>query len=188
MGDRISPRERGCSKVGDQRTSSIAAEALPSSPWLGEHSLQLDEKNRLFLSRKLQAGLDRDSEGRSSAVLTRGFENCLFLFSESGFARLLASMPLDLRVGAKARAMQRLFFASSHRSTLDTAGRLLIPEKLKEQAQIDRDVVVLGLVDRIEIWSESAWRRFEKEASGDFDQLDFVLSAQGPPSVASPPA
>ena len=159
-----------------------------AAAWLGEQSLALDDKNRLFLSRKVQAGLDRDSEGRMTAVLTRGFEDCLFVFSETGFSKLLSGMEIDARAGAQARKMQRLFFSSSHRTTLDSAGRLLLPEKLKDLAKIDRDVVVLGLVDRIEIWSEAAWRRFEKDASGDFDQLDRVLCAQGSPPVAKDPA
>lgn len=154
--------------------------------WLGEQHLSLDDKNRLFLNNKIQAGLDRDAENRITAVLTRGFESCIFVYSETGFARLLASMDVEATSGAEARKMQRLFFSSSHRTALDTAGRLLLPEKLKDLAKIDRDVVVLGLVDRIEIWSAAEWKRFEKASVGEFDQLDRVLCAQGPPPAAPP--
>ncbi len=143
--------------------------------WLGESVHHLDEKNRLAVPRRLQAGLERDEEGRTCAVLTRGFEGCLFLFADSTYARLIARMKTHAFDGTRERKMQRLFFASSLRCTLDGAGRLLIPEKLKAVVGIEKEVVLVGLVDRLEIWPKRAWEAFERESAGDFDQLDRAL-------------
>ena len=143
--------------------------------WLGESNLSLDEKGRVVIPRRLQAGLDHDPEGRTTAIVTRGFEGCLFVFSESAFEGVLARMRTRVFDGPTERKMQRLFFANSHRTVLDGAGRLLIPEKLRELCGMQKEVVLVGLVDRLEIWPKAAWEAFESEHSRDFDQLSEVL-------------
>ena len=143
--------------------------------WLGESSHTLDDKNRVVIPRRLQTGLDCDADGRPTAVLTRGFEGCLFVFSEKRFEGLLERMTTQAFSCTRERKMQRLFFANAHRSTLDGAGRLLIPEKLKALVGLEKDVVLVGLVDRLELWPKAAWEAFESENAADFDQLDSVL-------------
>jgi len=143
--------------------------------WLGESLLNLDDKNRVVIPRKHQVGLDCDADGRPTAVLTRGFEGCLFVFSEATFARLLERMTTQAFSSPAERKMQRLFFANAHRVTLDGAGRLLIPEKLKGIVGLEKEVVLVGLVDRLELWPKAAWEAFESEHASDFDQLDSVL-------------
>lgn len=145
--------------------------------WLGESTLALDGKNRVVIPRRMQAGLgrDRDAEGRTTAILTRGFEGCLFVFAESTFERLIERMRTQAFDGPKERKMQRLFFSSSQHCVLDGAGRLLIPEKLKALVGIEKDVVLVGLIDRLEIWPKDAWEAFERESAEDFDQLGEVL-------------
>lgn len=143
--------------------------------WLGESSHTLDDKNRVVIPRRLQSGLECDPDGRPTAVLTRGFEGCLFVFSEARFAQLLERMTTQAFSSTLERKMQRLFFANAHRTTLDGAGRLLIPEKLKTLVGLEKDVVLVGLVDRLELWPKAAWEAFEAENSADFDQLDSVL-------------
>ena len=143
--------------------------------WLGESAHSLDEKNRVFLPRRFQGGLDRDTEGRTTAVLTRGFEGCLFVFSEGGFQRLLERMSLEVFDGPTQRTMQRLFFSNAHHVVLDSAGRLLLPEKLKALVGIDKDVVLVGVLDRIEVWPKATWEAFERDHGAEFDQLDQVL-------------
>ena len=71
--------------------------------------------------------------------------------------------------------MQRLFFANTHQCQLDASGRLVLPEKLRTLAGIDREVVMIGVADRAEIWDRAEWERFERENAGDFDELDVVL-------------
>jgi MraZ protein len=143
--------------------------------WLGESEHSLDDKNRVFLPRRFLAGLDRDSEGRTTVVVTRGFEGCLFLFSESRFTEFLARLKDLAFAGPRERNIQRLFFANTHRTALDEKGRLLVPDKLKALGHIDREVVLVGVIDRIEVWSKAAWNAFERDHASAFDELGGYL-------------
>ena len=153
--------------------------------WLGESSHTLDEKSRVFIPRRFQAGFDRDADGRTVVFVTRGFEGCLALYSEAGFQRVLSRLETEAFSGAERRRMQRLYFSNSHRTTLDGSGRLLLPEKLRELTGLGRDVVLVGLVDRVEVWSKAGWEDFEQKNAADFDSLDRVLS--GPEREAPDP-
>jgi len=151
--------------------------------WLGEYTHSLDDKNRITIPRRLLLGLERDPEGNSCAILTRGFEGCLFLFSEQGFDEVLKRLKTRAFDGAEERKMQRLFFANSHRLVLDTAGRLLVPEKLKRLVGIEREVVLIGAIDRVELWPKATWNAFESRHSKDFDDLGRVLSGEDPAAL-----
>lgn len=166
----------------------VSSNGVLSSVWLGESAHTLDDKARVFIPRKFQAGFGRDAEGRTVVYVTRGFEGCLALYSEEGFQRVLGRLEIEAFSGQDKRRMQRLFFSNSHRTTLDGSGRLLLPEKLRDTAGIARDVVLVGLVDRVEIWPKAAWEAFESDAAGDFDSLDQVLSAPGRGIPAAGPA
>lgn len=148
--------------------------------WLGESVHSLDAKNRVFLPKRFQEDLDRGADGQLDAILTRGFEGCLFLFSTSGFQRVLERLKTRAFEGPEARVMQRLFFSTTNMVELDGQGRLLLPEKLKALAGIDKEVAMIGVIDRIEIWSVEAWRRLEAERGGDFDRLGGVLTGDEP--------
>ena len=145
----------------------------------GESAHNLDPKNRLFIPKRIQEELTRNEDGHRTCVLTRGFEGCLVLFSEPGFDRVLARLQTQPFVGREQRKMQRLFFSNTYRTQLDGNGRLLLPEKLKAVAGLEREVVLVGVADRAEIWSQAAWSSFEDENSADFDDLDGVLCGEG---------
>jgi len=168
--------------------SATPLNGLSAPLWLGESEHILDPKNRVFVPRKFQGGFGCDADGRPVVIVTRGFEGCLFLFSESGFARVLSRLETRAFAGAEERRMQRLFFSNASRTTLDGSGRLLVPEKLKSVVNIDREVVLVGVVDRVELWPKEGWEAFESRSSGDFDQLDQVLRGGGEdPSEAPQP-
>ncbi len=141
----------------------------------GESIHTLDAKFRVFLPKRFQDSLGRDAEGHLTAILTRGFERCLFLFSEQGFEKVLARLETMPFGGAALRKMQRLFFSNTHTLQLDASGRLLLPEKLRQFAGIAREVVMIGVAERVEIWDRAEWGRFESENQDDYDDLDVVL-------------
>jgi transcriptional regulator MraZ len=144
--------------------------------WLGMSTHTLDAKSRVFLPKRFQEGLDRDGEGNLTVIITRGFEDCLFLFSESGFQRALERLKTQAFEGEQERLMQRLFFSYIHPTQLDNAGRLLLPEALRKVAGIQsKEVVLLGLMDRIELWSKERWDEFHARHDGEFNRLDQVL-------------
>lgn len=148
--------------------------------FVGESAHALDAKNRAFVPKRFQEGLERETEsGQLAAVLTRGFEGCLFLFSDGQFREVVSRLRRGAFDGAEARNMQRLFFANTHRATLDASGRILIPEKLKSAVGIQKEIVMVGVVDRVEIWPRERWEAFEQERSGEFDSLDGVLRLDG---------
>jgi len=145
----------------------------------GESIHTLDAKFRVFLPKRFQESLERDADGHHSAILTRGFERSLFLFSERGFEKVLSRLETQPFGGAELRKMQRLFFSNTHPCQLDASGRLLLPEKLRQFAHIEREVVMVGVAERVEIWDRGEWERFESENQGDFDELDVVLVGKG---------
>lgn len=150
-----------------------------SPVFLGDSRHTLDAKNRVFVPKRFQSVLERDAYGNLVAILTRGQDGCLALFSETGFRRTLERLDTAAISGRDQRNMQRMFFAHTHRVQLDASGRLLVPEKLKALAGIDREVAMIGVVERAEIWASDRWEAFEAENGNNFDELDEVLAQSG---------
>ncbi len=142
---------------------------------VGESEHTLDAKHRVFVPKRFHPYLERDEQGVQNVVVTRGFESCLFLFSQESFHDVVGRLRTQAFGGKELRKMQRLFFSNSHASQLDASGRLVIPEKLRNLAGIDREVVIVGCADRAEIWSRAHWDQFQNENDDDFDGLDVVL-------------
>jgi len=143
--------------------------------FLGESNHTLDAKSRVVVPKRFLSEFPEDGEGKRAAMLTRGFEGCLFLFPEAGFAKALERMQLQAFGGEELRTMQRLFFSNACATTIDSAGRMLVPEKLRTVAGLEKDVVLVGVADRAEIWSAPAWEAFNSEKDAEFDRLDSVL-------------
>jgi len=140
----------------------------------------MDSKNRVFVPKRFQQVLGRDPEGNMVAILTRGLDGCLFLFSEEGFRRALARLDTQAFTGKDRRAMQRAFFATTARVQLDASGRLLIPEKLRALAELGKDLVMVGVVNRAEIWPKEKWEAVAGDTEANFDELLEGLIAEGP--------
>lgn len=142
----------------------------------GDSRHTVDSKNRVFLPKRFQAELPLNEEGERVAMITRGLDGCLFLFSEEGFRQALGRMDTAAFTGPDQRTMQRLMLAATTRVSLDSSGRLLLPEKLRSLAAIEKEVVLVGVLDRVEIWSAEAWDRFEAANEGRFEELEDVLT------------
>jgi MraZ protein len=151
----------------------------------GESSHAMDAKGRVHLPRRFQSQLACDIEGNPLGFLTLGFEGCLFLFSEEGYRKAIAGLDTQPFVGEEARTMQRLFFSKAHLVQLDAAGRLLIPEVLRKKVGLEKDLVMIGIADRAEIWPREAWERYEAENEHKLKLLDQVLRA-GPVRAQNP--
>jgi len=146
----------------------------------GDSFHSMDAKHRVFVPKRFQQALGRDAEGNMVAFLTLGLEGCLFLFSEEGFQKALDRMDTQAFTGAKARQMQRLFFSNTHRIQLDASGRLLVPEKLREQVGFEKEIAMVGVIERAELWPRTRWEVYQEETKGDFDQLGEVLCGSKP--------
>jgi MraZ protein len=134
--------------------------------FMGTYTPKLDDKGRLFLPAKFR---DRLAEG---LVVTQGQENCLVVWPHDVFeeeAERAAARPMTSKA---ARRYARVLFAGGDESTPDKQGRVGIPAHLREYAELERDVVVIGVRDRLEIWNPARWAEFQAEAMADFADLD----------------
>jgi MraZ protein len=121
---------------------------------LGTHSYQLDPKGRVSLPARFRAAF------ADGAWLTVGQDGCLFAFPRAEWERRsdeVAASPLSDAMG---RAYARVFFGASDEAKLDGQGRLTIPGRLREAAGIAKEVVVLGVRDRMEIWDRETYEGY----------------------------
>jgi len=127
---------------------------------IGQYSYNLDPKKRLTVPTKFRSVL---SDG---AVLTRGIDGCLFLYPMKQWEELAEKMSKLPLSAINARNFARVMLAGAMDVKIDSLGRILIPDYLKDYANLDKKVVVAGLYDRIEIWSEEEWKKYG-ETTGD---------------------
>jgi MraZ protein len=132
------------------------------SELLGTHSYSLDPKGRVSLPARFREAF------ADGVWLTIGQDGCLFCFPRAEWERRsdeVASSPL---ADAHGRAYARFFFGSSDEARLDAQGRVTIPQRLRESAGITKEVVVLGVRDRMEIWDRDAFERYRDDHAGAY--------------------
>ena len=130
---------------------------------MGEYSHTIDAKGRLIVPSKFREGLG------DSFVVTKGFDGCLYAYDMEEWTKLEEKMK-NLPMSHKdIRKISRFFLAGATLAEVDKQGRILLPAVLREFAQITKDVVLLGVGNRIEIWSKENWEREE-----NFDDMDEV--------------
>ena len=129
---------------------------------LGTHAYQLDPKGRLSLPARF-----REAFG-DGAWLTIGQDGCLFVFPRAEWDRRADEVAASPLSDADGRAYARLFFGASDEARIDGQGRLTIAGRLRDAAGIARDVVVLGVRDRMEIWDRGTYERYEAAFAGAY--------------------
>ena len=132
----------------------------------GTYEHNVDAKGRLFIPTKL-----RDELG-DNFVMTKGLDGCLSLYSQKNWAIMeekIAALP-----SSKARSLQRYFFSNAMDCEPDSQGRVVIPQVLREFAGITKAVVVIGIVDKAEIWDAEKWRPYNES----IDEEDVLKSME----------
>jgi MraZ protein len=129
---------------------------------LGTHSYQLDPKGRLSLPARFREAF------ADGAWLTIGQDGCLFAFPRVEWERRAEEVGASPLSDAAGRAYARLFFGSSDEAKLDGQGRMTIPQRLRDATGIGKDVVVLGVRDRMEIWDRVTYERYEAQFAGAY--------------------
>ena len=129
---------------------------------LGAHSYQLDPKGRLSLPARFREAL------ADGVWVTIGQDGCLFAFPRVEWQRYADEVSASPLSDAQGRAYQRLFFGSSDELRLDVQGRLTLPGRLRDAVGIGKDVIVLGVRDRMEIWDREAYERYEATFAGAY--------------------
>jgi MraZ protein len=141
--------------------------------FLGEYSHSLDDKGRIVMPSKFRVGL------AGGLVITKGQERCLYVFGMDTWQDESARVQRLPRTDRRARNFSRSFFASASDQTLDRTGRCQIPEALRIYAGLDKDVTVVGVSDRIEIWDTETWHSVAAEADEYYAGIEEVLSGEG---------
>lgn len=132
---------------------------------MGEYIHTLDTKGRLILPAKF-----RDELGQRF-IATKGLDDCLFVYAKDEWAILeekLKRLPLGK---PEARAFVRFFFSGAAEVECDRQGRVLLPNNLREHAKLDKDVVVIGVSNRIEIWDKERWTAYNEHIAPTVAQV-----------------
>ncbi len=139
---------------------------MPAPPvFLGEFEHSLDDKGRLAIPARFRPALE------DGLFITRGLEPCLVIWDSDSWRSISERVrTLNLWQG-DARRMQRHFFSGASPAQLDKLGRVVIPQFLRDYAQLQGEVVVVGLGDRIEVWGREAWERERSQAEHDATEL-----------------
>lgn len=141
--------------------------------FIGEYTLSIDEKGRISIPAKFRDQL------KGKAVVTRGLDSSLFLYSMSEWQKLaekLAALPISK---ANTRAFSRLMLAGAMDCELDKNGRIILPDYLIEFAKLGKKVVVAGLYNRLEIWSEELWKKYKRNTEKDSTEIAEQLGEIG---------
>ncbi|MDD3301181.1 MAG: division/cell wall cluster transcriptional repressor MraZ [Patescibacteria group bacterium] len=141
--------------------------------FIGEYNHNLDDKGRLAIPAKFRAIL------KKGAVVTKGLDNCLFLYSKEQFetiAKKFAELPVSQ---AKARAFARHILAGAMDVDFDVQGRINLPEYLRSFAGLRKSVIVAGLYNRLEIWDERQWNNYKASTEKNSNAIAEELGDLG---------
>jgi MraZ protein len=131
----------------------------------GTYRHSVDDKGRVTVPARFRDALGDDF------ILTRGLDGCIFLYPRAAWQELEAKLASLLLGSAGARDFKREFFRNASDAEVDRQGRVLIPPELRQITQIERDVVIIGVSERVEVWPETRWEEYMQERSGNFERL-----------------
>ena len=134
---------------------------------LGEFNHSIDEKGRLIIPAKL-----RDDLGESF-VICNGLEGCLFVYSQDEWNQFVAELNTLPRMNKDARIFKR------YEGSFDKQGRVSVPASLRKAAHLEKDVVLVGVQDRVEIWDKALWEERSMVSEEDLDAIAERMEAIG---------
>lgn len=130
--------------------------------FMGEYNHSIDAKGRIIVPAKFREELGDEF------VVTLGLDGCLFLYPNAEWEEFVAQLK-QLPGNRQARQLQRYFLAGAVNCEIDKQGRILIPAKLREHAKLEKEVVFVGVLGKIEIWSKEQW-----DANNDFGDVESI--------------
>ena len=140
--------------------------------FLGTHAPKIDDKGRVILPAKFRDPL---AEG---LILTKGQERCIVVWTKQSFDDYASRLRQAPQTNERTRSFSRVFFSSAYSDQPDKQGRVTLPASLRDYAQIDRDVVVVGADTRIEIWNAGAWQDYLASHEQGFSEIDGEVVPQ----------
>ena len=135
---------------------------------IGEYSHSIDDKGRVRIPKNL-----RDDLGETFYV-TKGFDKCIFVFSEVEWKRFMTKVNQNYMKKKDFRRIQRFFTGSANEVSLDGQGRVTISQALRDYGNFSKDVTVVGMNDRVELWATDAWKAYMSEVEDISDMADSL--------------
>ncbi|ERT62212.1 MraZ protein [Peptoniphilus koenoeneniae] len=140
---------------------------------IGQYNLTLDERGRITIPSKFRDSILGDF------VLTKGLDNCVFLYPKNEWERItskLKELPLSNK---NARAFLRNFYSGAVTSSIDKQGRVLLPQNLRDHAEMGKELVIIGLDTRAEIWAQDKWEEFNSQEGLSYEEQAQTLDQLG---------
>lgn len=142
--------------------------------FLGEYQHNLDSKNRLIIPAKF-----RDDIG-SNCIITLGLDGCMFLFSNEEWRKLAEKLSELSLARKKARLFSRFFFSNASDIEIDKQGRVQIPLRLAKKLKFSKEVIIVGVANRLELWAKERWDSFyDDEGETSYEQLAELIADMG---------
>jgi MraZ protein len=132
---------------------------------LGEYQHSIDAKGRVILPAKFR------EEIGENCIATKGLEKCLFVYPKQEWSTIESKLKQLPLAKAEARAFVRFFFSGAAELECDKQGRVLVPSNLREYAALDKDIVIIGVLNRIEIWDKVAWEDYNNQISPTVNEI-----------------
>lgn len=141
---------------------------------IGEYTHTIDDKNRISLPSKFRLSMGK------KIVITPGLDQCLFVFTIKEWEKIVEKMSENSSMfSADVRSFTRYMFGGASEVEADNIGRILVPDFLKERANLKTKVVLIGVQNRLEIWNEKSWTDYKKQVEKQADNLAEKLSGLG---------
>jgi MraZ protein len=135
----------------------------------GEYHHSIDKKGRIIIPSQFREVMKTHFIER--LYVTRGLDRCLFIFPEDEWRKQEQNFKSMSFTKKDAREFTRLFFSGAYEASADVQGRVLLPQNLKQYAQIERDIVVIGVSSRMEIWARKNWEEFARTVKDSYEQI-----------------
>jgi len=144
----------------------------------GEYRHSIDNKGRLIIPSKFRETLKESYIDKF--VVTRGLEKCLFVFTINEWTQLQSKIKNLSLMKANARSFSRILFSGAYEAICDKQGRIMLPQHLIDYGKIKKEVVVVGVSTRFEIWSVDSWNKFVTESLDNYETIAEELVDKGP--------
>lgn len=131
--------------------------------FMGEYQHSIDPKGRIIIPARFREELGTDY------VLARGLDRCLFAYTLEAWKVLTEKLAQIPFTNAEMRSFNRHFFGGASPAEVDKQGRSLIPPNLREYAALNKDIVIIGVSSRFEIWDKGAWIKYSEEAAESYE-------------------
>ncbi len=143
----------------------------------GEYKHHIDKKGRIIIPSKLREVAKENYV--ENFFVTRGLDKCLFLFTQDEWRIQESRLKSLTFTRSEFRQFNRLFFSGACQVSCDAQGRVLIPNYLTEYANIKKGVVMIGVSNRIELWSQDLWEEFYSKSMGSYEDIAEKLMDEG---------